>query len=169
MKVDVDLLPWPWKSQALRESTLVFISLEGAETQAEQQANTSGLGGQKRNPIKSQPNTKTSPYRVRFRRPVGFCLGFLMFFPYLLGLPSLPGQLSSPLPPPYVPSTECENKGPVILTPFKGEETARDRAWWFIDVHIDSVGLMANGYSGRNRNRSPPSVEEHSGIHQRPS
>lgn len=104
-----------------------------------------------------------------FQETCGLLSGIPYVLPYLLGVPSLPGQLSYPLPPPYIPSTECENKGPVILTPFKGEETAKDRAWWFIEVHIDSVGLMVNGYSGRNMDRSPPSIEEHSGTHQRPS
>lgn len=55
--------------QTWRESTLDFISLEGTEPQAEgscnnrreKQVNSSGLGKNEKNPIKSQSHTKTSP------------------------------------------------------------------------------------------------------------
>lgn len=36
-------------------------------------------------------------------------------------------------------------------------------------IHIDSMGVKANGYSSRHLARGPPSVEEHSGTHWKPS
>lgn len=155
------LLQWPWKSTGIeRKHPDLHQSWRGR--------NPGRTAGQDLRPGRKEKESNKEPAKYQkltlqslFQETCGLLTGLSYVRPYLLGLPSL--LLHS------IPSTECENKGPVILTPFKGEETARDRAWWFIEVHIDSVGLMMNGYSGRNMNRSSPSIEEHSGTHQRPS
>lgn len=154
-------------AQTLREKYLGFISLEGAKTQAEEPARSLGLREKKKNPINSQWNTKKRKKKITLKCQETF--GPLSALPYALaqlwGLPFLPGLLSC-----SHPSSSEHERGQeywLYLKVEKPPEKEIDESPKFI--HIDSVGVKANGCSSRRLARGPPFVEEHSGTHWKPS